>query len=136
MIERIDHTGLVVSDLAKSIEFYTKMLGFEVLRTVSGPGRELVYLSMGASPAATLELLKFDSTDLSVQVPDNKVLDNQRLVGLRHLAFHVSDVAGTFEALREKGVEMLDNSPFQRPDGPPIAFGLDPDGVLLEFTEL
>lgn len=131
MIERIDHTGLVVSNLDRSIEFYTKMLGFEVLRSVKNPGRELVYLSMGSPPAATLELLKFDDTDLSITVPDN-----QRLLGLRHLALRVSDVAGTFEMLREKGVEMLDDSPFKKPDGPPIAFGLDPDGVLLEFTEI
>lgn len=131
MIERIDHAALVVSDLQKSIEFYTQVLGFEYVRGKKFDNRELVILSLGESPAAKIELLRYDDTDLS-----QKVSEDRTLLGLRHLAFHVTDVVRLYEELKEKGMEMLPEPPFMRVDGPKIAFGLDPDGILIEFSEL
>ena len=131
MIDRIDHTALVVSDLQRSIAFYTQVIGFEVSRRLEFADRELVLLSLGKNPAAKLELLRYDATDVSSLVPEDRTI-----LGLRHLAFHVSDVAVVYEKLIKDGVPMLEDPPFQKPDGPPIAFGYDPDGVLLEFTEI
>lgn len=131
MIDRIDHVGLVVSDLSKSIDFYTHLLGFQIIKELNFPGRKLVILARGDDKAAKLELLRYEETDLDITVPSERTL-----LGLRHIAFHVSNVAMTFERLNAEGVEMLPEPPFQQPDGPPIAFGFDPDGVLLEFTEI
>ncbi len=131
MIDRIDHTALVVSDLEREIRFYIETLGFEIDRRLEFPDRELVLLNRGEGPSAKIELLRYEATDTSEEVPR----DRYRL-GLNHLAFHVSNVVRTYEALQEKGVEMLPDPPFQREDGPPIAFGRDPEGVLLEFTEI
>ena len=131
MIERIDHTALVVSDLQRSIAFYTQVLGFEVSRRLEFSDRELVLLSLGEKSAAKLELLRYDATDSS-----RLVTEDRTILGLRHLAFHVSDVSAVYEKLKKEGVPMLEDPPFQKPDGPPIAFGYDPDGVLLEFTEI
>ena len=130
MNDRIDHIGLVVSDLARSIEFYAQ-LGFRVERRMEFPGVELVILASGEPDAAKLELLRYAETDLSHPVPTDRTL-----LGLRHLAIHVADVSATFERLERGGVRMLPDPPFQQAGGPPIAFGLDPDGVLLEFTEI
>ena len=47
MIERIDHAALVVSDLKRSIDFYTQVLGFEYTRNKDFGDRELVILSLG-----------------------------------------------------------------------------------------
>ncbi|KAA3644750.1 MAG: VOC family protein [Chloroflexi bacterium] len=131
MIERIDHAALVVSDLKRSIDFYTEVLGFEYTRNMDFGDRELVILSLGQSPAAKIELLRYDATDHANQVPEDRTI-----LGLRHLAFHVSDVAETYDTLQEKGITMLEDPPFQNENGPPIAFGMDPDGILLEFTEI
>ena len=131
MIERIGHAGLVVSDLERSIAFYTGVLGLEVSRRLEFPGRKLVILSLGDERAAKLELLTYVDTDLSIGVPADRTL-----LGLRHLAFRVPDVSAVYEHLMQEGVQMIENPPFQRVDGPRIAFGLDPDGVLLEFTEI
>ena len=131
MIDRIDHTALVVKNLPRSLDFYTRVLGFQIARRLEFPDRELVMIALGDEPAAKLELLRYDATDQSDSVPD----DRTRL-GLRHLAFHVSDVRATYERLAEAGVRMQEDPPFRRPGGPPIAFGYDPNGVLLEFTEI
>ncbi len=131
MINRIDHTALVVKDLERSIDFYTRVLGFHIARRLKFPDRELVLLALGEEPAAKLELLRYDATDQSDSVP----ADRTRL-GLRHLAFHVPDVRAAFDQLAEAGMKMQEEPPFRRPGGPPIAFGYDPNGVLLEFTEI
>ena len=131
MINRIDHTALVVSDLQRSIAFYTQVLGFEVSRRLEFADRELVLLSLGENPTAKLELLRYDATDKA-----HLVSEDRTILGLRHLAFHVSDVAAVYEKLKGEGVPMLADPPFQKTDGPPIAFGYDPDGVSLEFTEI
>ncbi len=131
MIDRIDHTALVVSDMARSIDFYTGILGFRVVKELDFPGRKLVMIKLGEDPASKIELIRYDETDLSMTVPVERTP-----LGLRHLAFHVQDIGAAHTALGEAGVEMLPDPPFQKPDGPPIAFGKDPDGVLLEFSEL
>ena len=131
MIERIDHAALVVSDMQRSVDFYTNVLGFKYVRNLDFGDRELVYLALGEEPAAKLELLRYDATDLSQKVPSDRTL-----LGLRHLALHVSDIAKTYEEVKAKGMEMLPDAPFMRENGPKIAFGLDPDGVLIELTEI
>jgi catechol 2,3-dioxygenase-like lactoylglutathione lyase family enzyme len=131
MIERMDHTALVVSDMAQSIGFYTGILGFRIVKELDFPGRKLVMISLGYDLASKIELIRYDETDLSAPVPVERTP-----LGLRHLALHVDDIAATYQDLIELGVEMEPDPPFQRPDGPPIAFGRDPDGVLLEFSEL
>ena len=131
MFDRIDHTALVVSDMARSIDFYTGTLGFQVVKELDFPGRKLVMIALGDDPASKIELIRYEETDLSQPVPEERTP-----LGLRHLALHVVDVAAAYQALVQAGVEMEPEPPFQRPDGPPIAFGRDPDGVLLEISEL
>ncbi len=131
MINRIDHTAIVVLDLEKTIQFYTQVLGFQVARRLEFPGRELVLLALGEEPAAKIELLRYDASDPSTSIPTDRTL-----LGLRHLAFRVSDVRTTYEQLSKAGMKMEAEPPFQKPNGPPIAFGYDPNGILLEFTEL
>lgn len=131
MIDRIDHTALVVSDMARSIAFYTGILGFRIVKELDFPGRKLVMIALGDDPASKIELIRYDETDLTDPVPVDRTP-----LGLRHLALHVDDISASHTSLVEAGVEMEPEPPFQRPDGPPIAFGRDPDGVLLEFSEL
>ena len=50
MIKRLDHVHVVAKDMDASIEFYTKALGFRLLRRVRfGPGgeRQLSYVGLG-----------------------------------------------------------------------------------------
>jgi len=131
MIDRIDHTALVVSDMARSIDFYTGTLGFRIVKELDLPGRKLVMIALGDDLASKIELIRYGETDLSDTVPVERTT-----LGLRHLALHVDDIASSYQTLVKAGVEMEPEPPFQRPDGPPIAFGHDPDGVLLEFSEL
>jgi glyoxylase I family protein len=130
-IQYFDHAAIVVSNLETSIKFYTELLGFKIIKRLKFSDRELVLLQLGDNPSSKIELLQYSATNQNI-----KVSFDRTLLGLRHIAFHVDNIQDTFLALSSSGVRMLENPPFEQSNGVPIAFGYDPDGVLLEFTEI
>lgn len=122
---RILHTMLRVTDLQRSIDFYTHVLGMHVLRQKDYPeGRfTLVFLSYGPeSEQAALELTHNWDTD-------SYELGN----AYGHIAIAVDDVYLACEKIAEKGGVIT------RPAGPMkhsdtiLAFCQDPDGYSIEL---
>ncbi|MFJ4809635.1 VOC family protein [Streptomyces longwoodensis] len=113
-----------VTDLERSLRFYTA-LGYGVLgRVGTGDGIRLVVLKFPEETAASLEL---------VHRPADGPVDVGS--GVDHLAIQVDGLAGTLEALAEAG---LDPGPVQRPGGPAgprTAWLTDPDGYRIELVE-
>ncbi|GAA2324936.1 VOC family protein [Streptomyces kunmingensis] len=113
-----------VTDLDRSLGFYTA-LGYAVLgRVEGGDGTRLVILKFPDEPAASLEL---------VHRPGAGPVDVGS--GFDHLAIQVEKLAGTMATLTEAG---LSPGPLQHPGGPhgPKTPGLtDPDGYRIELVE-
>jgi catechol 2,3-dioxygenase-like lactoylglutathione lyase family enzyme len=150
MLESIDHVNLVVSDLPRMTDFYTRVLGLtESMRvTISGPWidrtvglggveAECVYLDLPNGPR--VELLRYVRPE--AQRPGK--LGDSNTPGLRHLAFRVTDIDSAVDRLRAAGVTFL--SDVQRvPDTQVtyagglrkrLAYFRDPEGNLLELCE-
>lgn len=150
MIEAIDHVNIVVSDLDRSVWFYTEVLGFEPTKHarlegdwiesivgLEGVSAEVVYVQPpGGGPR--LELIRYHA-------PDGVALDQTALantIGLRHLAFRAHGMAAVCDRLRAAGVEFI-GPPTQVPSGvvehdagrKTLCYFRDPDGVLLELAE-
>ena len=97
MIRNIRHTGIVVDDLMKSLEFYTQKLGFEVSNRMdeSGPFIDKILgfnnimlktVKMTLHDGQMVELLDFTShkkEDIEKHIND---------IGPTHLAFTVDDL--------------------------------------------
>ena len=139
----LHHSGVVVSNLEASIEFYREMFGFEPearldhIRDVSGGHgvAEAEYsLAILAVPGGRLELLAYSVPDDAPQTPRG-ICD----VGASHFAFAVDDADATMAELAAKGMRLL-GDPLRIKDGPTaglvIAYGLDLDGNRLEFLQL
>ncbi len=150
MIDSLDHVNIVVSDLDRSVKFYTEVLGFEQTKYarlegdwiesivgLEGVSAEVVYVQPpGGGPR--LELIRYDA-------PDGIALDETALantVGLRHLAFRVHAMADVYGRLRAAGIEFI-GPPTQVPSRvvehdagqKTLCYFRDPDGVLLELAE-
>jgi catechol 2,3-dioxygenase-like lactoylglutathione lyase family enzyme len=72
-----------------------------------------------------------------VEVPDGRRagwIDDDRQLGLRHLAFYVADVDAEAERLRAAGVA-LDVEPMTATGDVRLAFFRDPDGTQLELLD-
>lgn len=114
--------GIGVSDMARSVDFYTRVLGMEQLHAFSLPDMEEVVLGFPGS--ASVALMHY--TDGSrPHYADNPV----------KLAFYVPDQAALVEAIRAEGLEIL-----REPESFPalkltVALAKDPDGYTVELLE-
>ena len=124
MIRYVDHVAITVKDLARSIAFYQK-LGFAVIRQSENPTQRMVFVGNGL---AELELFGLKD-EAAKEVPP---LQNDE-VGLKHIAFHVDDLEGVVDALKQKGITFTTEI---RRSGPRASiFFTDPDGTILQLLE-
>lgn len=121
LLKKVEHIGIMVSDLERSIKWYTDVLGLSLRRRVRlGDTVELAFLTLGGT--AEIELVWRAG---AARAGDGQV---------SHLAFTVDDVAAAMEHLRSRGVELLSDAPGDRPElGARIAFFRGPDGEMLEL---
>src|SRR3989338_3562633 len=125
MFKRIDHIEIVPTNMEKSIEFYTKVLGFKVLnrhKVDAMPLEEVVYLKLNDT---MLELLK-------VKCPRH-TLKEQWQTGIRGFALEVEDMGKAVEYLKSKGIGItwgpMDLGEIKR------AEIKDPDELIIELRQ-
>lgn len=98
---RILHTMIRVSDLEKSLAFYTDVLGMKLLRQQDYPAGEFTLAFVGygdESETAVLELT-YNWGDHQYDLGD----------GYGHIAIEVDDVYEAAEKIREKGARSCAN---------------------------
>jgi lactoylglutathione lyase len=139
------HAGVTVRDLERSIAFYERFVGAQVLwrraKIESEYVRGVVGLSDACMSAALLHLPDGGALEL-VQYDHPKgefVRPRPCDIGGVHLAFVVGDVASLYERLAAAGVEITSTPECLRGEGRAGGFRFlqarDPDGALLEFME-
>ncbi len=121
---KILHTCLNVSDLDRSIGFYTKFIGLKFIsrREVKHNNAEIAFLE--DEGGAAIELTHWrDKKDLVEG-------DN-----FDHIAFAVKDVSATVDELKASGVTIAMDPFSLSGSSSKIAFIKDPDGNWLELIE-
>jgi lactoylglutathione lyase len=121
---RILHTCLNVSDIDRSIEFYTKQLGLSLTsrREVRQNNAEIAFLK--DEGGAAIELTHWRDKK-SLTEGDN----------FDHIAFGVDDVAKAVERLRARGVRIAIEPFSLEGSSSKIAFIKDPDENWLELIQ-
>ena len=137
----IRHTGIVVSDIDKSIKFYCDLLGFEIKKDMLESGEYIDNFS--ALQDAKVRTVKMslengDMVELLYYKSHPEKPDFSRpitTIGCSHIALTVEDLDETYRHLTDSGVEF--NSPPQySPDGfAKVTFCKDPDGSLVELVQ-
>lgn len=125
---RLLHTMIRVKDQDKSIDFYTRLLGMNVLRQKNFEGGRFTntFIGYGDGNAETV-------VELTYNWDQDEPYSHGS--GFGHLAIGVPDIYATCEALAAEGVNI------PRPPGPMkhgttvIAFIEDPDGYKIELIE-
>ena len=124
------HASIRTSNMDKSIDFYTRLLGLTLVsrREIPQNDAEIAFLQDPEGKGCLLELTFYRKQKRFSQ-PDyeDRVFD--------HLAFEVQDMAKTIAAMRSEKITITDE-PFKlSPTGSLIAFVEDPDGTLIELIE-
>jgi len=124
------HTMLRVGDLARSIDFYTRVMGMNLLRTSDRPEQQytLAFLAYGkgnTDGAAELELTY------------NYGRDHYELgTAYGHIALGVPDVAATCERIRAAGGRITREPGPVKGGSTVIAFVEDPDQYKIELIQV
>lgn len=122
-VTRLLHARMRVSDLDQTIQFYTTVLGLEVIERKTSPrGSQLAFLKVPNSDEL-IELTSFP--------PSGPVKVQEDLV---HLAFQVESLDETITWLNAKGVKVTDG-PTQTSSGSRFIFIDAPDGYEIELIE-
>jgi len=130
MAKKVDHIGILVSNLDEAVKLYEDCFGAEVdkVETISGQGVKAAILSL--SQGAKLELLEpLPGSNM------DKVLE-KRGEGLHHITFEVDDVDNEISRLSEKGVDLIDKK--SRPGLEGMVAFIHPKslrGVLVELCQ-
>jgi lactoylglutathione lyase len=123
MLRKVEHIGIQVRDLDRSIKFYSEVLGLTLHKRIRlNETTELAFLPLGESE---IELI-CKATEYTFA--------KEGIV--HHLTFRVDNVAGILDHLRKHGVELIHEQPlFLEKLGARIAFFWGPDGEKLELFE-
>ena len=125
-INRIHHIAIICSDYQKSRHFYTKVLGFVVLREVYREERKSYKLDLQVGNEYQIELFSFPDPPPRPSRPE--------AAGLRHLAFEVDNLEEAITAIKAHNVTV---EPIRIDEftGKRFTFFADPDGLPIEFYE-
>jgi len=140
-IQRLEHVGIIVNDLAEAVEFFSA-LGLEPRGegTVEGDwagriiGLEDVKAEMAmlrtADGHGEIELVKFHSPSYqgdNLPAPSNAP-------GIRHLAFLVDDIDATVAGLRARGTELV-GEVVDYKDVYRLCYVRGPAGIIVELAQ-
>jgi lactoylglutathione lyase len=125
------HTMLRVGNLQRAIDFYTQVLGMQLLRTTHRPEQQydLAFVGYGSNPEHA-----------EIELTYNHGVERYDLgTAYGHIAIGVPNVGATCNALRSKAAAL--GGAITREPGPVkggdtvIAFITDPDGYKIELIE-
>jgi methylmalonyl-CoA/ethylmalonyl-CoA epimerase len=130
-IKRIDHVAILVDDVEKTLSFWRDALGIQMTHMQEVPAEKsrIAFLPLGDSE---IELVQ-PTTDDSGLV---RYLE-KRGPGMHHICLEVDDIEGMLAQLRDKGVQLINESPQTGSGGKRYAF-IHPksaNGVLVELYE-
>lgn len=125
-LQNVHHIAIICSDYRRSKQFYTDVLGLQVIREVYRAERDSYKLDLSLNGHYILELFSFPDPPMRPSQPE--------ATGLRHLSFAVDDIDSAILALEKKGItaEPIRTDEFT---GQRFTFFADPDGLPLELYE-
>ena len=127
----LDHVGIAVFDLKKSIARYQNDFGFalELQEVLPDQKIELAFLKL---PNTSIELISATAKDSTI----SRFLD-KRGEGLHHICYKVENIIKELQHLSAKGYQLIDKTPRDGARNTLIAF-IHPkscEGVLTEICQ-
>lgn len=122
----VHHIAIICSDYQRSKQFYTEVLGLDILREVFRETRNSYKLDLSLNGEYIIELFSFPNPPARPSFPE--------ALGLRHLAFSVLDIKAERDRLLNLGIAVeeirIDEITEKR-----FTFFSDPDGLPIELYE-
>jgi len=131
-IKRIDHIAILVDNLEETLSFWTEALGIRLSHVEEIPDEKskVAFLPLDGNE---IELVMPTTTDSGL----TRYLE-KRGAGMHHLCLEVDNIDEMLKHLRDKGIQLINETPITGSGGKKYAF-IHPKsayGVMLELYEL
>jgi methylmalonyl-CoA/ethylmalonyl-CoA epimerase len=129
---RIDHVAMVVEDFESTLTFWRDGLGLELthIEDMAAEKSRVAFLPIGASEVELVNPIAGDS--------GLKRYLEKRGPGMHHLCLEVDDIEGMLKRLKDRGIQLINETPVNGLGGKRYAF-IHPksaNGVLVELYQL
>lgn len=125
-INKVHHIAIICSDYQRSKDFYTRVLGLEVVAEHYRQERQSYKTDLALNGDYVVELFSFPSPPKRPSYPE--------AAGLRHLAFEVGNLKEAISELDRMGVEH-ESIRIDEYTSKNFTFLSDPDGLPIELYE-
>jgi methylmalonyl-CoA/ethylmalonyl-CoA epimerase len=132
MIKKVEHIGVAVASIEKSIHLFRDLLGIPLERIYESDAIK-TKIAFFPVEGCTIELIE----PLDPSSPAAKFIQN-RGEGIHHICLGVDNVEAALRHYESLGIELRDKTPRKTQDGRIIAF-LDPkstNGILIELEQI
>ncbi|MDF2652696.1 MAG: glyoxalase [Paenibacillus sp.] len=124
-VKKIEHVGIMVQSMERSIEFYKTVVGLELLGTLTHTNGVIEMAFLGAPGAAETQVELIEGYS-------GQLCEEGRV---HHIAFTVDDIEVETDRVAALGVTFLEDSMTVLPNGAKYRFFLGPDGERIEFFQ-
>lgn len=125
MIKRVEHVGIMASDMDESIQFYETLLQFKIRVRVNNGQKEIVFLSHDGLPGFEIELIR-DLQPATLYAEHGLV---------NHLAFVVDNIEQVISYCKQKGIVFETSEPKRGINGRKTIRFRGPSGEILQLVE-
>jgi len=125
-LNRVHHVAAICLDYERSKDFYTRVMGFTIIRETFRAERNSYKLDLALNGQFVIELFSFPGTPSRPSYPE--------AAGLRHLAFEADNIDEVCQYLKSQGIQ-FDPVRIDSLTGKQFTFIADPDGLPIEFYE-
>ena len=144
-VKNIRHSGIVVSDMERSVRFYCSLLGLKIVKDCTDKGQyidtvlgmqnvDLRMVKCVTENGGMIELLEY----LAPKKKEGVIVPEIRLnnIGGTHVAFSVENIDEEYATLVKAGIKFV-SKPVISSDGyAKVAFCRDPDGFYIELVQV
>lgn len=132
MLKKIEHIGVAVQNIEKSIPLFRDLLGIPLEKVYESDSikTKIAFFPLGDS---TIELIEA----MDPSSPVAKFIQ-KRGEGIHHICFGVENIEKALRHFEAQGIELLNKQPRRTENGDLIAF-LNPkstNGILIELVEM
>ncbi|MVO99316.1 VOC family protein [Paenibacillus lutrae] len=122
-VKKIEHVGIMVSSIEKSVSFYERIVGLKLKGAESNGSLKLAFLGFDVQGETEVEL---------IEGYGGPVTEEGRV---HHIAFTVDSIEEEFKRIRQTDIKLIDSEITTLPNGSRYFFFHGPDGEWIEFFE-
>lgn len=126
IINKIHHIAIICSNYAVSKQFYTAVIGLEILNETYRAERDSYKLDLALNGNYVIELFSFPNPPKRPSRPE--------ATGLRHLAFEVNNLEEVVFKMNSLNID-IEPTRIDEFTDKKFTFIADPDGLPIEFYE-